>query len=133
MGRAEEVPAGPHLLVRAERQRLLVDLQRRELVPELAQDLDVDDELLVAGHEPGLEPAGRVQHEVGARQEGGQHRHQRLVGRLGVHGLAGVEPASASPWQPERAGDLPGAQQPHRGLRCPERGRARLHVRVREE
>src|SRR3954471_23286911 len=67
--RAEEVPARADLLVRAERKRLLVDLERRELVLQHAQQLDVDDELLVARHEPTLEPAGRVHHVVRAGQD----------------------------------------------------------------
>jgi len=43
--------------VGVERQAGLVDLERGELVTELAQQLDVDDELLVAGDEATLEPA----------------------------------------------------------------------------
>src|SRR5579871_2530614 len=53
--RAEEVAAGADLLVRAEREARLVDLERREGVAQLAQELDVDDELLVAGDEAALE------------------------------------------------------------------------------
>ncbi len=55
--RAEEVAAGADLLVGAEGQALLVDLERRELHLQHAQDLDVDDELLVAGDEARLQPA----------------------------------------------------------------------------
>src|SRR5262249_26150046 len=50
----EEVAACTDLLVGAECQALLVDLERRELHLQHAEDLDVDDELLVAGDEPGL-------------------------------------------------------------------------------
>src|SRR5581483_5728490 len=52
--RAEEVTALPHLLMRGVRKRLLVDLQRLEHLVQHAQELHVDDELLVAGDEPGL-------------------------------------------------------------------------------
>src|SRR5579871_380731 len=51
----EEVPAGPDLDVRVEREARLVDLERSELVAELAQQLDIDDELLIAGDEAALE------------------------------------------------------------------------------
>ena len=131
--RAEEVPAGADLLVGAERERVLVDLERLELVLQHPQDLDVDDVLLVARHEAALEPAGGVHHEVRAGEEGRQHRHQRLVGRLGVGRLARREPAAASPRQVEVARDLAGAEQADRRLRRAEARRARLHVGVREE
>src|SRR5665213_2805957 len=94
---AEEVPAGADLLMRAEGETRLVDLERREHVAQLAQELDVDDELLVAGDQAALEPARRVHHEVGAREEGRQQGHQRLISRLRVDRLAGVERAAAAP------------------------------------
>jgi len=68
------------LLVGAEGEARLVDLQRRELVLELAQDLDVDDELLVAGDEPGLEPARGVHDEVRAGEEGPDPRRVLIIG-----------------------------------------------------
>src|SRR5579863_3776855 len=51
VGGPEEMPPRPHLLMGAVGERGLVDLERAELVAELAQQLDVDDELLVAGDE----------------------------------------------------------------------------------
>src|SRR5947209_3571984 len=51
---AEEVPAGADLGVGAEGEAVLVELHRREFVAQLAQQLDVDDELLVARHQPAL-------------------------------------------------------------------------------
>src|SRR5215217_1030330 len=101
VGGTEEVAALADLLVRAERQARLVDLQRRELVPQHPQQLDVDDELLVARHEAALEPAGRVHDEVGAGQERRQQRHQRLVGALRVGRLARGQAAAAAERQPE--------------------------------
>ena len=100
---------------------------------QLAQQLDVDDELLVAGDEPALEPAGRVHDEVGARQERRQERHQRLVRGLGVDGLRRVERAAAAPRQAEVARDLARAQHADPRLGRPERRRARLHVGVGQE
>jgi len=75
------------LLVRAEGQRRLVDLQRRELRAHHLQQLHVDDELLEAGDEPALEPAGAVHHPVDAGEEGRHQGHQRLVPglRIGHH------------------------------------------------
>ena len=81
---AEEVAAVADLLVRAEREGLLGDLQRGELHPEHLEQLDVDDELLVAADQAAFQPACRVHDEVGAGQEGRQQRHQRLVRRLGI-------------------------------------------------
>src|SRR5690242_17702618 len=98
--RAEEVPAVADLLVRAEREGLLGDLQRSELDPQLTQQFDVDDELLVAADQAALQPAGRVHDEVGAGQERRQQRHQRLVRRLGVGRLRGVQPAAGPERQP---------------------------------
>src|SRR4051794_36338696 len=114
---AEEVPAGPDLLVGAEGEARLVDLQRRELVLELAQDLDVDDELLIAGDQARLEPAGGVHHVVRPGQEGREHGHEGLVGGLRVDRLARVQPAARAPRQPEGARDLPGAEQADGRLR----------------
>src|SRR5690242_544572 len=79
---AKEVPALADLLVRRIRERLLVDLQRLERRVQHAQLLDVDDELLVAGDERRLEPAGGVHDEVRAGEERGPERHHRLVARL---------------------------------------------------
>ena len=104
------------LLVGAVGQARLVDLERRELLLQHPQDLDVDDELLVAADQPGLQPAGGVHDEVGAGQERRQHRHQRLVGRLGVDRLAGRETAAGAPRQAELARDLAGAEQAERRL-----------------
>src|SRR3984957_5467839 len=66
--RAQEVPAMADFGMRAERERLLGNLQRGELHPQLAQQLDVDYELLVAADFAALQPAGRVHDEVGAGQ-----------------------------------------------------------------
>jgi len=77
----------PDLDVRVEGERPLVDLQRGELVLQHLHQLDVDDELLVAGHEPTLEPPGRVHHPVGAGEERRHERHQRLVAGLRVGDL----------------------------------------------
>ena len=55
--------------VGVEREAVLVDREGRELGAQDAQELDVDDELLEARDEAALEPAGRVQHQVGAREE----------------------------------------------------------------
>src|ERR1022692_3701646 len=60
---AEEMAAVADFLMRAERQRGLIDLQRRELHPQHPQQLDVDDELLVAADEAALQPSGRVHDE----------------------------------------------------------------------
>src|SRR5436305_1173819 len=97
VGGAEEVAAVADLLVGAVRQAGLVDLERRELLLQHAQHLDVDDELLVAGDESGLEPAGGVLDEVRAGQERRQHRVQALVGGLRVGGLARREEAAPGP------------------------------------
>jgi hypothetical protein len=50
--------------VGTEGQRGLVDLERRELDLQHAQDLDVDDELLVARDEAALEPPRAVHDPV---------------------------------------------------------------------
>src|SRR5580693_9761359 len=121
---AEEVAAVADLLVRAEGQRCLVDLQRREFHPQHAQQLDVDDELLVARDQPALEPAGRVHDPVRAGEKRRQQRHQRLVRRLGVACLAGVQAAAGPERQAEVAGELTGAQQSDAGLGRAEAGRA---------
>jgi hypothetical protein len=94
-----------------EREARLVDLERRELLLEHPQDLDVDDELLVARHESRLEPARRVHDPVRAGEERRQHRHHRLVGGLGIGRLARRQPAAGAPRKPEAAGDLAGAEQ----------------------
>ena len=125
--------AGPDLGVGVEGQRRVVDLERRELVAQLAQELDVDDELLVAGHEPALQPAGRVHDEVRPGEERRQERHQRLVRGLGVDGLRRVEAAAAAPGQSEAPRDLTGAEHAHPRLRRAERRRARLHVGVTQK
>jgi hypothetical protein len=68
--RAEEVTAVADLLVCAERQRFLGDLQRGELDPQLAQQLDVDDELLVAADQAAFQPAACMTKLVPARKVG---------------------------------------------------------------
>jgi hypothetical protein len=129
----QEMPAVTDLLVRAEGQRLLVDLQRRELHPQHLQQLDVDDELLIAADQAALQPAGRVHDEVGTGQEGGQQRHQRLVGGLRVGGLRRVQPAAGAERQTVVPGQLTGAQQAEGGLRRAEGRRAGLHIDVGQE
>jgi hypothetical protein len=115
--RSEEVASRSDLLVCSERQRLLVDLQRRELGMHHLQQLDVDDVLLEARDQAALEPAGRVHHPVGPGQEGRHQRHQRLVARLGVGDLRGGERAAGPERQPEVARDLAGAEQTDARLR----------------
>ena len=95
----------------------------------ICTQLDVDDELLEAGDQAALEPAGGVHHPVGAGQERRQHRHQRLVAGLRVGHLRGREPAAGAERQPEVAGDLAGAEQADAGLRRAERRRARTACR----
>src|SRR3954454_19401871 len=63
VGRAQEVATRSDLCVRAEREGVLVDLERVKRGFQHAENLDVDDELLVGGHKPRLEPAGCM-HDV---------------------------------------------------------------------
>jgi hypothetical protein len=64
-------PPWPTSGVGVEGQRPLVDLERRELGLQHLQDLDVDDELLVAGDQAALEPARGVHHPVGSGENVG--------------------------------------------------------------
>src|SRR5215212_6104454 len=66
---AEEMAAMADLLVCAVGEARLVHLERRELLAQRAHDLEVDDELLEAGDEARLQPAGGVHDEVRAGQE----------------------------------------------------------------
>jgi hypothetical protein len=52
---AEEVAGDADLLVRAEGEGVLADPERAEHVAQLAQQLDVDDELLITGDEAALD------------------------------------------------------------------------------
>ena len=99
----------------------------------ILQQLDVDDELLVAADQAALQPAGRVHDEVGAGQERRQQRHQRLVRGLRVGRLRRVQPAAGAERQPVVPGQLAGAQQADGRLRGAERRRAGLHVDVGQE
>ena len=93
---AEEVRAG---LVREEGVERLPVLREvhalAERVPH-AELIGVEDELLVAHREPALEPAGGVENEVRAAEDGRLHRVRRLVCRLCVRDLRrGERPARA--------------------------------------
>ncbi len=70
---------------------------------------------------------------VRAGEERRRHDHHRLVGGLRVARLARGQPAARAPGQAVAPRHLAGAEQADRRLGRAERGRARLHVGVREE
>ena len=130
----EEVAGMTDLDVRVERKVLVGPFDRRELGDQVAQHLGVHRDLGERMHEAALEPAGRVQLEVGASKERLSHRVERLERRLAVHGRAGVEAAAAgAPEHVVAACDLAGREDAERGLGATEAGRAGLHVGVRDE
>jgi hypothetical protein len=131
---AEEVPAVADLDVRAEGETLLVDRGRGELMQQQIEELAVGRELLEAGDQAALEPAGRLPAHVRAGEEGRLQGVHRLVARLVVRERARRERAAArTPRQSEPARDLPRGVHPECRLRAAERRRAGLHVRRREE
>jgi hypothetical protein len=70
-------------------QRRVVDLDRLQVFGHHLQHLGVDDQLLEAGCEPALQPAGRVVHQVGPAHHGTPQRHRALVRGLGIDGVRG--------------------------------------------
>ena len=79
MGAAEEVIAGPNFPEGVERERFGIHREPAEQGVDGAQMVRVQHELLVAGGERGLQPAGRVQDEVGAAQQRGVERRDALL------------------------------------------------------
>ena len=73
-----------------------------------AELVDVHHEFLVAGGETALEPAGRMQHEIGAGKDRRVQRVGAFVGRLRIRNLGGAQRAAGAERQAE----------PPRELRC---------------
>ena len=122
MRRAEEVLARPDLPERVERQRIVVDRKTPHPDMERRAEICVHHQLLVAHCETALEPAGRMQDEIGAALHGGEHRHRALGHRLPVRNLRrGERPRTAQrkPEPPRELSDAPAAQ---RRLRVPNVG-----------
>ena len=69
MHRAEVVLAWPDLAKRAQRETIFVQCNTLGERMKSAELIDIHDEFLVRHCKPGFEPAGRVQHEVGATEE----------------------------------------------------------------
>ena len=118
-----------HLVVCLEGEGSLIDLERGELLLQRVQELDVDDELLQAGDQARLQPAGRLHHQVRPGQERREHGVEALIGGLRVAGLAGRQGAAArAPRQAVVPGQLARGEQTLGRLGATERRRARLHV-----
>ncbi len=117
--RPEEVAAVSDLLMGPEGERL-PRRSRGALNSTLhhLQQLDVDDELLVAADEAAFEPAGRVHDEVRPGEEGRHQRHERFVARLGVGYLA----RGRAPRRSGTAGRSGGRSAPCRAARWPTPG-----------
>ena len=92
-----------------------------------AQLVYVHHEFLVAGYQPALEPAGRMQHEIRAREHRRVQRIRAFIGGLRIRDLGGAKRSAGAERQPEPARKLCRAIGDERGLRRPEGRRARLH------
>ena len=123
-----------HLVVGAEGQGRLVNVDRRELGTERAHDVEVDDQLLEAGDEATLQPAARMHHPIGAGEKRGLHGVHALVRGLRVGDRARRQRAAAgAPRQVVAPRQLTGGKQAEVRLGAAERGRAVLEVGRREE
>ena len=71
VGAAEEMLAWANLADRVHCLAVFAEVIAAQQLVHLAQLVAVHHELLIAGHQPALEPAGRLQHEVGAAHHGG--------------------------------------------------------------
>ncbi|MNE85079.1 hypothetical protein D3C80_1820360 [compost metagenome] len=91
MGAAEIMAAGADFADGVERLRILREVDAFGHLLHHAKLVLVDHELLVGRDEPAFEPAGRMQHEVGA----GKQRHVQRIGRfmrgLSVRNLGAAE------------------------------------------
>ena len=87
----------------------------------------VHDEFLVADGQPALQPAGGVEDEVDAGQDGRLERGGGLVGGLGIGDLRGAQRAAGAERDAEPAGQRGHHVQHERRLRRAERRRAGLH------
>ena len=132
--RPEEVAAVAHLVVRAERQGLLVDVDRGELLEQRLQHVDVDDQLLKRCDEATLEPAAAVHVQIGASEEGGLHRIHALPGRLRIRqGARRQRPTTCAPRQAVATCHLARREQTEVRFGPPEGRRAVLQIRRRQE
>ena len=102
---------GSHLGYRLQGQGLLANVQAGQEMVHHGQPLHIQDELLQRANQPGLQPAGAVENDVGVSQHGRPERHLGLVGGLGV-GRLGVVQAAATP--------VPGYQRPGCRSACPQ-------------
>ena len=95
-GEDRNSPPGPTSFEGVERHLLVGEPDALRLHLELAQQLDVERELLERGAQAALEPAGGVQHDVGGGEVRGPQHHLRLGGGLRVDGRARGEPSPAA-------------------------------------
>src|SRR3954452_1950081 len=133
MRRTEEVLAGPVLADRVDRLavlRQIEPLDERRHHPALVL---VHDELLAPDRQAALEPAGRVQHEVGAGENGWQQRRRALVRGLRVGDLRRRQRAARAERHTETAGQRGDGVQHDRRLGRTEGRRTGLHGHRRGE
>ena len=127
MGAAQEVLAGSDLAHRIERLAVGGQIHAGEQRVHHAGLVGVHDEFLVAHGEAALEPAGGVQHEVDARETGGEQGVGRFERRLRIRDLRGAQAAAGAERNSQAARERGHGIEHQRRFRRAERRRARLH------
>ncbi len=124
MGAAQIMPARPHFTDRRHRLRLVVDRHPGGHLVKGAELVGVDHEFLEARHQPALEPAAGVEHEVDARQKPHVETVCAFETGLRVGQFRAGEGPRRTVGQPQAAGQLANPVGDLAGLRRAERGRA---------
>jgi hypothetical protein len=112
-----------------EAERLVIDHDRVQEGLDHAQQLGVQDHLLVARMEAALHPACTVHEQVDPAHDRAPQAEHALVGRLGIERVRGAH-VGAPIGHAIAPGELATDHRRAHVLRCPEGGRARLHVDV---
>ena len=120
--RREEVLARSELVEAVERELVVVERHTLEPAVQGAAEVGVHHELLVAHHQPALQPARRVEHEVRAAQDRRHHRHRRLRHRLAVGDLRRVKAPAQRSGRPTRRASWPTTSEPIAGSGVPNVG-----------
>ena len=105
-------------------QRVFVEGQPLQEHMQSAQIVGVEHQFLVAHGESALEPARRVQHEIGPAHDGGVERVHRLLHGLGIRHLGTGETAAAADRQAHAPRKLRGHVGPESRLGRAESWRA---------
>ena len=105
-GAAKKMRARALLADRLERELLGVDVEPARRRSNMRSTSRSSANFSYERRQAALEPAGRVQHEVAAREVGAPERHRRLRRRLGVERVGGRQAAAAAERQAVAAREL---------------------------